>query len=442
MISIGEVYNKTAKRASSLANICRWDCIDYGYTVTVPVLADGGSRFPNKLSSAIPTNSDALAKQTMPCNSTDFALKLFEQSVKGKQENVLISPFSAYIALSMTANGAAGTTLDQMTQVLRVRVDDLNTLNQRNQAVLATLAQDSGSGLQIDIANAIFADSSTPFKHSFIDLCKQRYGAEVRSANFGDPHLISEINSWCSNKTQGKINSIVEKFDPDEAILLLNALYFKGKWDSPFIANETKPDHFTALSGRQQPVHMMHQSAQFLYLRGENFQAVALPYAGLHQHMYIFLPNFAPKSGAKPGKALAALQSKLQSENWKEWLWKFSMTKVDLSLPKFKIEYSQALQESLKAIGIKDAFTREVANFSKLVPSECSAWITRVQQKTYMEVDEQGTEAAAVTGPSLAATCAPIEPPPVEFRVDHPFVLAIVDTDTSEILFLGSIVTI
>jgi serine protease inhibitor len=380
--------------------------------------------------SGSPGSPPSYANQPGMCKSTDFALKLFSHQTKASRDNVVVSPFSAYAALSMTMNGADGNTYAQMAKVLGVAGADLSAVNKANQEVLASLT--ASKDVQLEISNAIYADSNTHFKSTFIDLCKSWYGAEAQSLEFG-PAAVSAINGWCSQKTHGKITSIIRELSRDDKMVLLNAVYFKGPWAKRFQPAFTKDDQFSTLAGGRQPVKMMHQQDILNHMKGEGFQAVAIPYLGKKQSMLIFLPD--------KGVDFSRFCEEFTPENWKQWMTLFQSKTVRLWLPRFHVEYSTELSKTLAAMGMKDAFSEAAANFSLMVPSPLRVWIGAVIQKTYMDVKEEGTEAAAVTAVMMMGGARPQEPESVvEFRVDRPFVLALVDEDTQEILFLGSIV--
>ncbi|MBX9688129.1 MAG: serpin family protein [Candidatus Obscuribacterales bacterium] len=366
------------------------------------------------------------SKQTQ--SSSSFALKFFTETAKNPKENVLVSPYSAYAALSMTLNGAAGKTLEQMAKTLGVGSGGVDALNARNKSVMASL--NANDKVKLEIANAIFSEKALPFKQSFIDACKQYYNAEARSMKFGDPATLNEINSWCNTKTHGKIAKILDNLSEQEKMVLLNAIYFKGAWLDKFDPASTLDDKFTDVSGKQVPVRMMHKNNKYYYLKGENFESLIMPYAGSKQSMYIFLPD--------KNVGLNAFQAKLTDSNWKKWMDAYERRDVNLELPKFKLETSSNLRDVLSKMGMTDAFS-DKANFTKMI--EQSGNLSRVLQKTYMEVSEEGTEAAAVTAVTFAPRTAMRNPqPPVNFRVDRPFVLALMDNSNDEILFLGSVV--
>lgn len=358
--------------------------------------------------------------------SSNFALNLFAAETKGKTGNVLVSPFSAYFALAMVMNGAGGQTLDQMAKSLGTTGKQIEKLNEQNAECMKSL--NDSKGVKLEVANAIYSDKFAPFKQSFVELCQSKYSAEAHSEDFSKPETVTAINKWCSDKTHGKITEILKKLTRDDKMVLLNAIYFKGTWKQKFAENSTQDDHFTASSGEQTTVKMMHESLHTRYFKGSNFRAVRLDYAGDRQTMYIFLPNADVK--------LAALQAQFTEENWNTWKSRFRVADVNLSLPRFKIEFSTDLKASLESMGMKNAFTAN-AEFSKMTAEKVC--IGRVLQKTYMDVNEKGTEAAAVTAVAMVAAAAAAPATPVDFRVDRPFIVALVDEPTNQILFLGTI---
>jgi serine protease inhibitor len=359
--------------------------------------------------------------------SDDLALKLFTKVARGAKDNVLLSPFSAYQVLSMAANGAAGNTRAQMTKMLGVGPGGLAALNKRNHDVIELL--NVNENVRMEVADAIYSDKRAPLKPSFVDLCRKLYFAQASCEDFGSPNTLKIINKWCSEKTHGKITSIVDSLDPGEKLVLLNSVYFKGKWADPFQARDTAPQRFTLLSGAVKPVPMMHAKLGLAYLDEDKFQAVSIPYAGRKQQMYIFLP--------KEGVDFAKFVTQFTGANWTDWLSRFSPMEVNLEMPKYKVEYSTELNAPLQSLGMTDAFCL-AADFSGMFVAR-SANISRVVQKTYLDVNEEGTEAAAVTG-GFAKGLGMVEPEPIHFRVDHPFVVALVDSKTGESLFLGAIV--
>jgi serpin B len=410
-----------------------------------------------------PGNAAFGASEAAAQSGDDFDFELFHVLTRGNKNNVLVSPVSARMALAMTLNGADGKTYQEMAAVLRVPSGGLSQFNQSNQNALGTLENDEklpadnqkrrdylyAVGVPFDesakaigkkqdelydkyrarlnIANAIFADSHTPFNQEFIQRCSQSYRAEARNLDFKNTNSAAEaINKWCSDKTQTKIPTIVDASDLSGTVMvLLNAVYFKGAWAAPFFENETTDGQFTTATGEHVAVKMMNQTEDFRYFKGDHFQSVELPYCEGKQSMFLFLPD--------RDSSLSAFLNKFHSAEFKTWKQKFQDQQVVLSVPRFKVETSAGLNDALEAMGMRNAFVPS-ANFSKL--SQTHTYIGKVLQKTYMDVNEKGTEAAAST--EVSVLCA-AHFGGKEFRVDRPFALALVDDRTGEIVFLGAI---
>jgi serpin B len=315
-----------------------------------------------------------------------------------------------------------------MSKMLGISPQTMSALNRHNHDVLELL--NIGDDVQLEIADALYADKANPLKTSFVDLCGKMYFAEAHNQDLQNPHTVDIINTWCSTKTHGKIDKIVDALDPADKLVLLNSVYFKGKWAKPFREKATVMRPFRDLSGAAPQVPMMCATLGLAYLGDQNFQAVSIPYAGRKQQMYVFLPAKRTNFAAFVGQFTRA--------NWDDWLSRFSPMEVDLELPKFKVEFSTILNGPLQAMGMKDAFSR-AADFQDMFAAGNGS-INRVVQKTYMDVNEKGTEAAAVTANFSKGLSLSTTPPPITFHVDRPFVIALIDNRSGEILFLGSIV--
>ena len=378
-------------------------------------------------SAAAQPGNCATMQSTSPTKK--FAFNLFRKASEGSTDNVIVSPFSAYAALSMTLNGAGGNTRKEMAEVLGVPANDVGKLNERSRAVFDTL--NKNDKVQMEVANAIYSDNSCRMKDTFMDICKKYYSAEAHSENFNDPQIVGKINGWCSEKTHGKIPTIIERLSPAEKIVLLNAIYFKGTWQSQFEPRQTLDDLFMSPKG-ELPVKMMHKRGKLMYMRGENFQSVSLPYVDGKQRLIVFLPD--------KDVELPAFQAQFTEDNWSKWMQKYASADVSLSLPKFKVDFFIQLNKALSDMGMRQAFSQSSADFSNMVNRD-RMYISRVLQKTFMDVNEEGTEAAAVTAVIMAKRAVSLQQQRfVEFRVDRPFVIALVDDETDSILFLGSIV--
>jgi serine protease inhibitor len=376
------------------------------------------------------TTIEDKAENMLPCQNFTFAIKLFTH--EQTNENAVVSPFSAYSALSMAANGAHGKTRQDMANTLGFKTDEMDSVNRRNLQVM-TVLQGQPDIVKLEIANAIFADHNYPFKDSFKAKCHEFYRAEAQSLDFNKAQTVATINDWCKEKTHGKIDKIIAKLTSDEKMVLLNTVYFKGKWATPFKKESTYQEQFHA--GLKIPtnvsVDMMHIVENLPYLKESNFQAIAMPYKGLKQSLYVFLPN--------QNSDLKTMLASFSEANWKSWLNSFHNKNIELSLPKVKVKYSTELSTTLKQIGMASAFTPN-ADFSDMIEPPQSVFISKVVQKTFLGIDEAGTEAAAATAVIMAARAMAYQPQtPLPFKVDRPFVIALVDNDSQEILFLGAI---
>jgi serine protease inhibitor len=376
-----------------------------------------------------PTDNDVDSR--LVSANTTFGFKLFaEVARQDAGKNVFISPASVGLALAMTYNGAVGETKRGMEHALEIQGMSHLELN-RAYAQLKAALESADPKVQLNIANSLWGRKGISFNPDFIQRNKQFYGADVTALDFGDPSAPATINSWVADKTKGKIDKIVDRIDAQSILFLINAIYFKGTWAAEFDKAKTKEDQFTTRAGKQKRHPMMHQSGKYRYYEGKDFQAVSLPYGGGRVSMYIFLP--AQSAG------LDALQKSLTAANWDTWMNEFAETKGEIAVPRFKVEYEIGLNEALKALGMGIAFDPDRANFSGIVQGSVNAFISRVKHKTFAEVNEEGTEAAAVTSVEVSVTS--VMQPRKTFRmvVDHPFFCAIRDNKTGTLLFMGSI---
>lgn len=374
--------------------------------------------------------SDTVDSRLVSANTT-FGFKLFAEVAKQDAgKNVFISPASVGLALAMTYNGAVGETKQGMERALEIRGMNHLELN-RAYAQLKAALESADPKVQLSIANSLWGKKGITFNPDFLQRNKQYYGAEVTALDFGDPSAPATINSWVANKTKGKIDKIIDNIDAQSILFLINAIYFKGTWAAEFDKAKTKEDQFTTGAGNQKRHPMMHQSGKYSYYEGKAFQAVSLPYGAGRVSMYIFLPA--------QNVSLEAFQKSLTAANWDAWMKEFAETKGEIAVPRFKVEYEIGLNEALKALGMGIAFDPDRANFRGIVETSQNAFISRVKHKTFAEVNEEGTEAAAVTSVEVSVTS--VMQPRKTFRmvVDHPFFCAIRDNKTGTLLFMGSI---
>jgi len=362
-----------------------------------------------------------------------FSFKLYDQLLKRRtSNNTFVSPASVMLALAMTYNGADGTTRQAMARTLELEGMSLEEVNRAFAGLKSALAP-SDPKVQLKIANSLWVRNGFPLNPAFIERNKQHYAAEIANLNFADPAAPKTINSWVSRNTDGKIEKIVDQISRDDVLFLINAIYFKGQWQAEFKKENTKPDVFRLAGGKQQQLPMMSQSGNYSYYKGKDFQAVALPYGKGNVSMYVFLPD--------EQKGLDQFEKDLTSENWDTWMRSFRFTPGDLRLPRFKLEWESGLNEALQALGMSEAFDPARADFSQMakVGPGKGLFISRVMQKSWCEVNEEGTVAAAVTSVVIGATS--VQEPREKFvmKVDRPFFFAIRDNATGVVLFMGSV---
>ena len=365
-----------------------------------------------------------------------FAFKLLKRIAKDEEKkNIFISPYSASTALQMVVNGAAGTTRSEMQDVLGTgRQTGLSTAsaNEANRDIAQSL-NNRNTNVILEIANSIWYRQGAEAKPEFLACNQQYFGATVTPLNFADPHSVDIINNWAGEKTHGRITHIADGLiDPVYGRLFLaNAVYFKGKWSDPFDPGNTQDRPFYLQNGSQKTVHMMFKSKTFTYRRGTGYQAVRLPYEGENLAMYVFLPD----TNSSPEKLLSIMNGDVWHRITKPG---FTDEDGDLELPRFKIDYTVQLAQPLQELGMKTAFDMDKADFSGI--SSEPLYISAVLQKTFVEVKEEGTEAAAVTGMEFQTLGVEAAPPKrFEMIVNRPFLFLIEDNQTGTILFMGLI---
>lgn len=378
-----------------------------------------------------------VVSEKMVAANTKFGFKLFSEILKQDSgKNVFVSPYSVAIALAMTYNGASGVTKQAMAKTLEIQGISLQQINSAN-ATLKAILENSDPKVQLTIANSLWAKQNYPFQQDFLQKNQNFYKAKVTNLDFSAPGAPTVINNWVQQSTGGKIDKIIEKINPDDVLFLINAIYFKGKWTTAFDKKETGEYPFYLPSGGQKQHPMMSQTGEYKYYETQKFQSVSLPYGKDERFsLYIFLP--------KQNSSLSALHKDLNVENWEKWMTQFKNREGFIRLPRFKIEYDIKLNNALKALGMEVAFNSQ-ADFSGMVSNLSGMGkklaISDVKHKTFVEVNEEGTEAAAVTSVGIVAVSLAINfEEPFEMIVDRPFFAAIRDNQTKTVLFMGSIV--
>jgi serine protease inhibitor len=366
-----------------------------------------------------------------PLDYAGFGLGLFQRLASAvPHENVIISPVSAGLAVSLLANGADDPTLDGILRTLAA-TEGVEALNRGSAALMDGLRSDD---VEIAVANAVWTRHDLPVLPGFLDAVRGPYAAEVASVDFRDPATVDAMNAWASRSTRGRIPMMVQHpLPPRQLLFLANAVYFKGRWQDEFRPAATRdlPFH-TPTATIEHP--LMHRTAHYGHLRGDGFSAVRLPYRGGRFAMYVLLPD--------SGVPLEAVRQRLGAEAWDGWMSGFRSREVRLALPRFRLRTSAGLIRPLSEMGMADAFDRNGARFTRLVDLSLLAgenvYVSRADQQVFIEVNEEGTEAAAVTGFDMVVTG--VSSPPVPFIVDRPFLFGIREDSTGALLFVGQVV--
>lgn len=358
----------------------------------------------------------------------DFGLELFQRIASGQEENVMISPLSISVALAMAYNGADGDTRTEMEQTLKVAGLTIEQINDSYEYLIDAL-QSLDEDVVFELANAIFYEQSFTVKDKFIDVNKEVYDAEVSGVDFSSPAALEAINGWVSDKTHEKIPKILDALNPLDRMVLLNAVYFNGIWKTRFDEEGTHELPFTRSDGSVTEVPMMNKEDDVEYTSTSLFRAIRMPYGNGQYNMVVFLPQ----EGYDPDNIIDACTP----AQWKAWMNSFQEdTPLNITMPRFKYRYELELKDVLKEMGMVEAFSDREADFSKI--SDVFLYISRILHKTYIDVNENGTEAAAVTAVVFTTTSAGGGGVP-SFTVDRPFVYAITEKDTGAILFMGKV---
>ena len=358
--------------------------------------------------------------------TNDFSFALFRRlSAAQQNDNVFTSPLSASMALGMTMHGAAGTTYDEMRATLGLGGTATETEIGESYKSLIALLRGLDPAVDFRIANSIWYRTGFPVNQSFLDAGRDWFDARVSAIDFGSPAAVPTINAWVSTATAGKIPTIVETIRDDQIMFLINAIYFKGSWRTKFDPVQTVDAPFRGIGG-DQPAKLMHREGTMKYLQTAAFQAVDLPYGNGAYSMTVVLPN--------EGQGIDAVAASLESAAWTQWMNQFRDADVDLHLPRFKLAWERGLIPDLQTLGMRAAFVPGGADFTRLSPAGRDLYINVVKQKTYVDVNEEGTEAAAVTNVGVALVSMPVRIP---FRVDRPFIVVLRERLSGTVLFVG-----
>lgn len=362
-----------------------------------------------------------------------FGLELFRKVTDkaAANANTMISPLSISLALTMTYNGAAGETKSEMEKTMNLHGLTTGEINAAHRALVNAL-RTADPSVQLEIANAIYYDQMLKVREEFVTVNKQYYDAEVTALDFADQASLLTINGWVSEKTRGKIPTIVDQLDSDLVMMLLNAVYFNGIWKTPFKEEGTHMKPFRFGNGTTGEVETMSMEGALEYTSNELFSAVHFPYGKEGFRMTVILPHESRSTGEVIGA--------MDKDAWRTWMQDFRTEEdVEVSLPRFKFEWKMTLNDLLSSMGMAKAFVPYAADFSGMTGNR-DLFIGYVIHKTYVDVNEKGTEAAAVTAVGMFTTSMPVEPPgKIRFTVDRPFLFTITEKSTGAILFIGEI---
>jgi serpin B len=393
---------------------------------------------------AEPASKTNREHQTIVKGNNTFALKLYDK-LHDKPGNLFFSPYSISTAVAMTYAGARGQTEQQIAEAMHFPIilagdpangsklpPDRRRFHAAFRAVMEDLNSRTEKGAyKLHVANALWGQRGCRFYKEYIELVEADYHGRLTEVDFirATERSRKTINTWVEKQTNQKIKDLIPPGALNQLtrLVLTNAIYFKGSWASRFKKEKTSQAPFTLTNGDKVNVPMMSQTETFNYVQAEDFELLEMAYVEDELSMLIFLP--------KKFDGLSEFEKTLTSENLSQWLTKLRKTKVIVSVPRFKVTSEFGLSDVLKSMGIKDAFTRQ-ADFSGMSGMK-DLFISAVLHKAYVDVTEEGTEAAAATGIVVGVTS--VQPPPPEFRADHPFVFLIRDNRTGSILFIGRV---
>ncbi|OGD23964.1 MAG: hypothetical protein A2Y69_05390 [Candidatus Aminicenantes bacterium RBG_13_59_9] len=369
--------------------------------------------------------------------NNEFAVAVYKE-LREREGNLIFSPYSIRAVLALAHAGARGRTARQMAEVLRLPENDTDLHRAFRSFEEALASRTSGDAIEIDVANALWRQTGFRLLEEFLDIMIAEFKSSLFEADFaGAPNKAGHaMNRWALEKTRGKIREIVspESFDDLTKLVLANAIYFNGKWASPFHERATSPDSFHFTPGKSRPmqtvtVPLMWQKAKFGYAKFAGFEMLELSYVGNELSMVIFLPIRVD--------GWMDFEEKMSAQHLSQCIQTIRRNSVSVYLPRFQFESSFGLAETLKKMGMGDAFVPKLADFSGMTLEKLFG-ISAVLHKAMVEVDEAGTRAAAVT--VVETRCLGISdvPEPV-FRADHPFIFVIRDIPTDAILFMGRV---
>ncbi len=362
----------------------------------------------------------------------DFGFRLYGTLAKktSSTQNLFISPLSIALALAMTYNGARSSTQEALRRALGVGTMSASTLNTTSSALVSHL-RTLDTDIDLSIADSLWLRQGVAVQADFAQALQRYYGAQATSLDFRSPAAPGTINAWVSKHTHGLIPTIVKNIPPETILYMINALYFKGPWADPFEVGATNPGPFTLANGKTRTLPMMSKTASLRHYKGAAYEAISLPYGAGKMAMYIVLPSTS--------SGLSGFQRGLSAGTWATVVSSLQEAPGTIVLPRFSVDYSASLNAALTGMGMGVAFDPLHADLSGMVhlASGERAYISDVEHKTVLKVDEQGTLAAAVTSVGVGATAMPISR--FTMTVNRPFFCAIRDETTGALLFMGAI---
>lgn len=383
------------------------------------------------------TAKEKTDKQLVVAGNNEFAFELYSK-LRSSEGNLFFSPYSISTALALAYSGARGETETEMATVLHLPTTTKDTIGQmRFHSAFGTIIKDLNSrgekgGYELSAANALWGQKGYGFLEEYLELIENNYGGKLNEVDFvrAAETTRKTINKWVEQKTNNKITNLIPQgvLDSMTRMVLTNAIYFKGNWARQFKKDMTEDAPFTLVDGEKVDAAMMNQTAEFGYMETASFQGLELPYVDDELSMIIMLP--------KEIDGLDEFEKTLTVENLSKWLSKLYKREVVVSVPKFKMTSQFGLASVLKSMGMTDAFSSN-ANFSG-INGKRDLFISAVIHKAYVDVNEEGTEAAAATAVTMKLTSVMPSRIPV-FRADHPFLFLIRDNHSGSILFIGRV---
>ena len=382
----------------------------------------------------IDLNSDQL---DLIKKNNDFSFNLFRtiNALDKEKKSNFLSPISVTYLLSMLNDGAAGETSKEIMTMLGFGDSDVQSINELCKAMIEG-APKVDPNVSVDISNYIAANShlNVQLEDLFKKDMETYYQAEAASLDFSSPDALKTINGWCNQKTDGKIEKILDKLDANALLVLMNAINFKATWVSKFDEKNTKTETFTKDDGKTVELPMMHQEALIRYGSNDTYSRILLPYGGTNPRWYIhiLLPN--------DGKTIEDVLNTLNEKDWRENWWSTSIYQMDIKIPRFKTIAENNLISSITKLGAPSIFDPNKADFSKMCSNFKELYVSTLLQKAAIDVNEKGTEAVAVTVAGLSASSAGIDPDRMKgyFYCDTPFVYLIEETSSGAIFFIGT----